>query len=628
MRKRRYSLKDKNGSATILDAIIAIGIAVAFFMVFINYTNALYTIQDEPGVDLELKSVGLMETLINSPGQSNILYPEWQEEEDEIDIIKSLGLGTSRTIKYGTLKLVDKNVTNILSLYPKSNSIGIENTCFLSGTQIVMADESYKNIEDIKVGDFVKSYDENSNRIEDKQVTHIFHHTPDEMGDYYFVINNQLRVTPNHRFYIDGDWIFAEELRIGNNLFYPSTDYAVFSIEKIFERTYTYNFEVEGHHNYFVAMDTTDVLVHNAQLDFTAEAIPPIASAPYTIIFRCNVKETIPNFPYRYLLDFGDGSEITEVITSVNPVDIPHPYTEVGNYDISIKVTNNIDEKGWFNISDLTILPGPVADFTWFDKDGPFYSGTTILCNASISTYSGSSATFQWYKDGIYATSGKIVNINLGDNKKHIIKLKLTDIYGNSNSRTLGAQANVLPTPKIDSKPWVLTGKEIYPDIDSNTFQSYLNDYYVKYTPLEEKGDVKYLLFEVKEKTNTEQPIIDFNKIKNLAGSYNRYDKYNDIKSALGLDSKQADYNFCINIKIYNENGAFEEELYFGATDDNNFAKASTTRQVLVYEPPTAKLGIGGDDENMRNYIIDLHPKYKRAEVTISIFLGGTPPID
>lgn len=34
-----------------------------------------------------------------------------------------------------------------------------DGSCFLAGTQIIMADESYKNIGDIEVGDMVKSYD-------------------------------------------------------------------------------------------------------------------------------------------------------------------------------------------------------------------------------------------------------------------------------------------------------------------------------------------------------------------------------------------------------------------------------------------------------------------------------------
>ena len=48
-------------------------------------------------------------------------------------------------MKYGTF-LADDFVTH--------------NTCLLAGTKISMADGSYKPIEDVKVGDLVKSFDE------------------------------------------------------------------------------------------------------------------------------------------------------------------------------------------------------------------------------------------------------------------------------------------------------------------------------------------------------------------------------------------------------------------------------------------------------------------------------------
>jgi len=628
MRKGRYLLKDKNGSATILDAIIAIGIAVAFFIVFVYYTNALYTIQNEPGIDLEVKSVGLMETLINSPGQTDFLFPEWQEEKDN-DTLKALGLGTSHTIQYGTLELIDENIPRIIDgPYPESNSIGIDNTCFLAGTQIVMSDESYKNIEDIKVGDFVKSYDEKSQRIEDKQVTQIFHHTPEEMGDYYLVVNNQLRVTPNHRFYVEGHWIFADDLKIGDSLFYPSTDYSVFSIEKIFERTYTYNFEVEGHHNYFVAMEPTDILVHNAELIINSwiNPDPPQGSAPCTITFFCDVLDVIPPYDFEYEWDFGDGENFPEYHVTENPHSIDYIYNDPGIYDVNITITNLFNgDVGFIEINDIPIYPGPFADFTWFDLDGPFGTGTTICCNASISSYYGS-AIFEWYKNGSSAGTGEVVDITLGDSDEHNIRLKLTDSYGNSDSLTKKVQANVLPIINIDSKPWVLTGKEIYPDIDSDTFQSYSTGYYVKYTKLSEAEPRDIRIFELKEKTNTEQPVIDRQKIGNLASNdYNNYDSYESVKSALGLMSNQIVYNFCIEITIYNEDGTVDNESIYGASYDNCLAKASTSRQVLVYFPPTAKL----DEDDMRldkDLIIDKHPFYKQAEVTISLFIGGTPP--
>jgi len=62
-----------------------------------------------------------------------------------------------------------------------------------------MDDESYKNIEDIVIGDTVKCYDQIKREIVDSAITHVFHHLPEEMGEYYLVINDQLRVTPNFK---------------------------------------------------------------------------------------------------------------------------------------------------------------------------------------------------------------------------------------------------------------------------------------------------------------------------------------------------------------------------------------------------------------------------------------------
>jgi uncharacterized protein YndB with AHSA1/START domain len=629
MRKGKYLLKNENGSATILDAIIAIGISVAFFIVFIYYANALYTIQDEPGIDLEVKSVGLMETLINSPGQTSSLYPEWQEERNE-GILRVLGLGASHTIQYGTLEIIDENTIRVIDgPYPKSNSIGIEKTCFLAGTQIVMADESYKNIEDIIVGDFVKSYNEKSQRIEDKQVIHVFHHKPEEMGDYYLVINNQLRVTPNHRFYVEGHWIFADELIIGDSLFYPSTDYTVFSIEKIFERTNTYNFEVEGYHNYFVAMEPTNVLVHNAELaiNLSTNPNPPQGSAPCTITFSCEVMDVIPPYRLKYVWDFGEGEPFTESLVTENPHSLDYTYNNPGIYDVNITITNlNNGDMGSVEINDIPIYPGPKADFTWFDLDGPFGPGTNICCNGSISSYSGPSATFEWYLDGSSVGTGEKIYISLGDGDEHSIKLELTDSYGTSDSHTKEVQANVLPTIKIDSKPWVLTGKEIYPDIDSDTFRPYSPGYYVQYT-LPEGAPEDIRIFELKEKTNTEQPVIGFKKIENLTSNlFNNYGSYVSVKDALGLNSSKVVYNFCIEFKIYNEDGTVFKESAYGASYDNCIAKASTSKQVLVYFPPTADRGLTPGGINF-NWIINAHPKFRQAEVTISVFQGGAPPL-
>ena len=110
-----------------------------------------------------------------------------------------------------------------------------QDTCFLAGTKVLLSDGTYKNIEDINVGDIVFSYNEITMDLEFNRVVNVFHHTPQEMSEYYLVINNGLKVTPNHRFYSNNDWVYASDLKIGDSLFCKdkSIVYKIYSIVSI-----------------------------------------------------------------------------------------------------------------------------------------------------------------------------------------------------------------------------------------------------------------------------------------------------------------------------------------------------------------------------------------------------------
>lgn len=132
--------------------------------------------------------------------------------------------------------------------------------CFIGGTQILMADGSLKNIEDIQIGEMVKSYDEAAKSIVYDRITEVFHDTPDQMvNDYYLSVNDKLGVTPEHPLYINSEWIQAKDLAIGDQLYQGE----VVSIEKIYERVPTYNLETEKYHNYLVKFGNDIVIAHN-----------------------------------------------------------------------------------------------------------------------------------------------------------------------------------------------------------------------------------------------------------------------------------------------------------------------------------------------------------------------------
>jgi len=141
-------------------------------------------------------------------------------------------------------------------------------TCFLSGTKVLMSDGSYKNIEDIEIGEYVKSYDVKTDSIIDCKVTNVLSHSKKEMSEYYLLINDFLRVTPNHKFYSKGEWIFANDLKPGDFLFTnDKINFEIESVEKIFEKEKSYDLTVENNHNYFVSLDNNiAVLVHNSDV--------------------------------------------------------------------------------------------------------------------------------------------------------------------------------------------------------------------------------------------------------------------------------------------------------------------------------------------------------------------------
>lgn len=263
-RKYRNIIHNEDGSYPILETLISISISIILLTVFFTSLTDTYVIHDRPGADLDDKNIGIVELLISSSGQGSPDNPNW---EDDPSNLGTLGLGTSPIVAYGIIYIDPETGEVTIEDYHEfsDDDIGVVEACFLAGTQVLMTDGSYKNIEDIEIGDMVKSYDLETSRLVSGRVNKVFHHPSEEMSDYYLVINDALRVTPDHRFYSDGKWVYAGDLEIGDTLFHPVSDYTIYSIEKIFEKQPVYDLEVAVYHNYFVSMDVVYVLVHNAK---------------------------------------------------------------------------------------------------------------------------------------------------------------------------------------------------------------------------------------------------------------------------------------------------------------------------------------------------------------------------
>lgn len=121
--------------------------------------------------------------------------------------------------------------------------------CFAAGTQVLMTDGSKKPIEKVKVGDFVLTREsEKSSKLVKAKVTN----THEKIVSGYLIINGNLRVTNNHKLWVNNSWKEAGVVQIGDQF----TDsqgkpVVVDSIEWLSGKFTVYNLGVEKYQTYF-----------------------------------------------------------------------------------------------------------------------------------------------------------------------------------------------------------------------------------------------------------------------------------------------------------------------------------------------------------------------------------------
>ena len=125
--------------------------------------------------------------------------------------------------------------------------------CFPAGTPVAVA-SGYKNIEDIKVGELVWSWHEETGDLALKPVLHTMQREADALVQLRLGAD-VVQATPEHPFWVNGGWKVAGELVVGDAVL--RSDGLTMPVSEVSHQTEqpttVYNFEVADWHTYLVS---------------------------------------------------------------------------------------------------------------------------------------------------------------------------------------------------------------------------------------------------------------------------------------------------------------------------------------------------------------------------------------
>ncbi len=129
--------------------------------------------------------------------------------------------------------------------------------CFVGETQVLMQSGMSKPIAEVAVGDTVltRLSEEDATLVPAKVTgTHVVN------VDGYLVFNNQLKVTPEHKMYVNGVWGPAGNIQVGDVLVdTEGRTVTIDTIEFVREKVPVYNLAIDTYHTYFAG----GLWVHN-----------------------------------------------------------------------------------------------------------------------------------------------------------------------------------------------------------------------------------------------------------------------------------------------------------------------------------------------------------------------------
>ena len=131
--------------------------------------------------------------------------------------------------------------------------------CFLKSSKVLMADGTLKNIEDINPGDEILTW---TNGKTKRWVKAVVQSVSNHWVREYIIINDFLKVTPEHKIFVNGRWTYAGDVKIGDKLLVMGGKTVIVkTVTKKTEEVPVYNIYVGKYHTYFV----DGVYVHNEE---------------------------------------------------------------------------------------------------------------------------------------------------------------------------------------------------------------------------------------------------------------------------------------------------------------------------------------------------------------------------
>lgn len=240
---------------------------------------------------------------------------------------------------------------------PINSFITHNSPCFVAGTTVTLEDGSLKNIEDVKPGDVVSTFDLASNTLKHNVVNAVFSKKVNQIVEYKFDNGDVLKCTLDHPLFVEGkgwtsyDSVLSNEMysleeevkqiQIGDNVKLYDGLSAIVEITTHEEDILVYNLQdIEGNHNFFA----NNVLVHN-RFCFVAGTKILMANGQTKNIEDVKVDDEV--------LSFNEEKGIMEIKKVINTKQPLHSDLVKYKFDNEIEVTSTHDHPFYVNGLDL-----------------------------------------------------------------------------------------------------------------------------------------------------------------------------------------------------------------------------------------------------------------------------------